>query len=71
MSIAARDPNRAQVLHLTNKGLLRIQNLDAFTGLKCLYLEGNAFDDVTGLDNLKELRSLYLAKNALSRISTG
>jgi len=62
---------RPQVIHLTNKGLVKIENLERFTGLKCLYLEGNAFDTIEGLDALPQLMSLYLAKNALTGISAG
>lgn len=39
-------------------GFHRIENLDAYVGLKVLYLEGNAFTQIEGLQALKELRCL-------------
>ena len=39
-------------------GFDRIENLEEFTGVKVIYLEGNGFTKMEGLDNLKTLRCL-------------
>lgn len=39
--------------------------MQAFTGLKALYLECNGISCVEGLAHMAELRSLYIAKNML------
>uniref|UniRef100_A0A7S0DLN6 Dynein assembly factor 1, axonemal homolog n=1 Tax=Amorphochlora amoebiformis TaxID=1561963 RepID=A0A7S0DLN6_9EUKA len=46
-------------------GFDRIQNLEPFTGLKCLYLEKNAIEKIEGISHLQELSSLYLQENCL------
>lgn len=39
--------------------------LQAYTGLKTLYLESNAIADIEGLEALTNLRCLYLGKNMI------
>lgn len=42
--------------------------LQAYTGLKTLYLECNALDRIEGLNLLINLRCLYLGKNMISEV---
>ena len=42
--------------------------LQAYTGLKTLYLECNALDRIEGLRSLTNLRCLYLGKNMISEV---
>jgi dynein assembly factor 1 len=39
-------------------GFDRIENLEEFTGLKVIYLEGNGLAKIEGLETLKNLRCL-------------
>ncbi|KXZ54087.1 hypothetical protein GPECTOR_5g192 [Gonium pectorale] len=58
-------PELNDVLHLQCKGITKLENLDAYTGLKTLYLEQNAIADIENLDKLVNLRCLYLGKNMI------
>jgi len=51
------------------QGFDKIENLEEFTGLKCLYLERNALQKIEGLDACEELAALYLQENCLKEIS--
>eukprot|EP00743_Colponemidia_sp_Colp-15_P002634 GILK01002853.1.p1 GENE.GILK01002853.1~~GILK01002853.1.p1 ORF type:complete len:338 (-),score=71.30 GILK01002853.1:86-1099(-) len=55
-------------LFLHYKGYVRIENLEPFTGLKVLYLEGNGLSKIEGLDTLVGLRCLYLQENCIEKI---
>ncbi|KIY93530.1 hypothetical protein MNEG_14431 [Monoraphidium neglectum] len=61
-------PELNDVLYLQCKGILRIQSLEAYTGVTTLYLEGNAITQIEGLAALTVLRCLYLGRNLVSRI---
>ena len=37
-----------------------MENLEGFTGLKCLYIEGNGITEIKGLELCTELKCLYI-----------
>ena len=63
-------------IYLHYKGFDRIENLEEFTGLKVIYLEGNGLAQIegrmlsiiVGLDALVNLRCLYLQENLIKKI---
>jgi dynein assembly factor 1 len=55
-------------LYLHYKGYRRIENLDAYTNLKALWLESNGLQQIENLDALIHLRCLFLQRNLISRI---
>ncbi|CAG9465169.1 unnamed protein product [Pedinophyceae sp. YPF-701] len=61
-------PELNEVLHLQYKGIVKLENLEAFTGVRALYLEANAIEEVENLDHMTQLRSLYIANNLLREV---
>jgi dynein assembly factor 1 len=53
-------PELNDCLYLHYKGFRKIENLEEFTGLKVLYMEGNALSTIENLEYNINLRCLYL-----------
>ena len=61
-------PELNDKLYLHFQGFDRIQNLEGYTGLKSLFLEGNGLEDLEGLSACVELRCLFAQQNMVTGI---
>ena len=61
-------PSINDKIYLHYKGFRAIQNLDEYTGLKCIWLEGNGLLKIEGLEKLILLRTLFLQENIIEKI---
>jgi dynein assembly factor 1 len=55
-------------LYLQYKGLKELPSLTAYTGLRTLWGEGNGLTKIDGLQECKQLMSLYLQHNCIRQI---
>lgn len=61
-------PSVNDKLYLHYKGFRTIENLEEYTGVKAIWLEGNGLPKIEGLQNMTLLRSLYIHENMIERI---
>jgi hypothetical protein len=63
-----RTPSLNEKLYLHYKGFSYIRNMEQFTGLKCLYFEGNGAKSMKGLEHCVDMRSLFMQENMITKI---
>ena len=62
-------PPLNDILYLHFKGFARIQNLEEYTQVKSIFLEGNCLEELDGLEHCVNLRCLFAQQNCICGIS--
>jgi hypothetical protein len=65
-----RTPELNDQLYLHFSGFTKIENLEAFTGVRSIWLENNAVADIENLEALPKLACLYLQNNCLRSLGS-
>jgi len=62
-------PELNTILYLHYQGFEKIENLDEYTEIKCLFIQNNAISIIENLDKCKNLRNIVIEHNMLNKIT--